>query len=104
MRFQKSLWKRNVCQHTKIRHYNTVINPEAPYSSDTLTRCRKGDLENILNEERKILEPKMATKYLLLISQKNNRPGSENPKKIKILPADSIWSIDRIKITLERCK
>lgn len=41
--------------HTKIRHYNTVIKPETLYASETLTLHLKGDLEDILKEERKIM-------------------------------------------------
>ncbi|KAK9878443.1 hypothetical protein WA026_022084 [Henosepilachna vigintioctopunctata] len=41
--------------HTKIRHYNTVIKPQALYASETLTILTKSDMENILKEERKII-------------------------------------------------
>ncbi|XP_068084860.1 uncharacterized protein [Anabrus simplex] len=47
--------KNCLSRHAKIRHYNTVIKPEVLYASETLTLNGKGDLENILKEERRIL-------------------------------------------------
>lgn len=41
--------------NTKIRHYTTVIKPEALYASETLNLNFKGDLENIKKAERKII-------------------------------------------------
>lgn len=41
--------------NTKIRHYATVIKPEALYASETLNLNYKGDLENIKKAERKII-------------------------------------------------
>ncbi|KAK9880117.1 hypothetical protein WA026_008632 [Henosepilachna vigintioctopunctata] len=46
--------------HTKIRHYNTVIKPQALYASETL--LTKNDMENILKEERKIIRKILGSK------------------------------------------
>ena len=47
--------KKSLSRNTKIRHYNTVVKPAVLYASETLSLNRKGDLENIKKEERKII-------------------------------------------------
>ncbi|KAK9887595.1 hypothetical protein WA026_023478 [Henosepilachna vigintioctopunctata] len=66
--------------HTKIRHYNTVIKPQALYASETLTILTKSDMENILKEERKIirkiLSPKRTEEGYRLYSRKTTQQMS----------------------------
>jgi len=47
--------KKCISYPTKLRHYNAVIKPEVLYASETLDLNKKGALENILKEERKIV-------------------------------------------------
>ena len=58
--------------NTKIRHYNTVIKPEALYASETLNLSYKCDLENIKKVERKIIRkilgPKLTDEGYRLLS------------------------------------
>lgn len=47
--------KRSMSFKTKLRHYNTVIRPEALYAAECLTMNKKGLLEKLEAKERKIL-------------------------------------------------
>ncbi|KAK9880865.1 hypothetical protein WA026_013192, partial [Henosepilachna vigintioctopunctata] len=66
--------------HTKIRHYNTVIKPQALYASETLTLLTKSDMENNLKKEReiirKILGPKRTEEGYRLHSRKTTQQMS----------------------------
>lgn len=72
---------------TKIRHYNTVIKPEALYASETLSLHTKGDLESILKEERKIMRtilgPKLTEDGYRLHSRKTTEKLSNLAEDIR---------------------
>ena len=69
-KMKRALWKTKdiynkkcISIHTKVKHYNTVIKPETLYASETLTLHLKGDLEDILKEERKIMRKILGPKH-----------------------------------------
>lgn len=55
--------KKTLSWNSKIRHYNTVIKPEALYAAETLVMGRKGQMEKLEIKERKILRKIMGPKF-----------------------------------------
>ena len=47
--------KRSISLNTKLKHYCTVIRPEALYASECLAMNKKGMMEKLEIKERKIL-------------------------------------------------
>lgn len=47
--------KKSISIQAKIRHYNSVLKPEATYGSECLTMNKKGELRDLEKRERKIL-------------------------------------------------
>jgi hypothetical protein len=47
--------KKCMSKQAKIRHYNTVVKPEALYAAETLSLHNKTLLQNLQKEERKII-------------------------------------------------
>lgn len=56
--------KKSLSWNSKIRHYNTVIKPEALYAAETLAMTKKGQMEKLEVKERKILRKIMGPKFI----------------------------------------
>lgn len=55
--------KKSLSWGSKIKHYKTVIKPEALYAAETLTMNRIGQTEKLEIKERKILRKIIGTKF-----------------------------------------
>ena len=55
--------KKSLSWGSKIKHYKTVVKPEALYAAETLTMNRTGQIEKLERKERKILRKIMGTKF-----------------------------------------
>lgn len=68
--------KKCISQNAKLRHYQTVIRPEALYAAECLNLNNKGSIQKLEVEERKILRkiygPIVKENYV-----RHNRPNSE---------------------------
>lgn len=55
--------KKSLSWNAKIRHYNTVIKPEALYAGETLSMTNQGPIEKLEIKERKILRKILGPKF-----------------------------------------
>ncbi len=55
--------KKSLSWNAKIRHYNTVIKPEALYAAETLAMTNQDPIEKLEIKERKILRKILGPKF-----------------------------------------
>lgn len=81
--------KKSLSWNSKLRHYKTVIKPEALYAAETLRLCNKGLIENLEKKERKIIRKILGTKF------QNNQ--------VKLISNDKLYTkIEKISDTMRK--